>query len=126
MNWEELKSLRLVEGEFIRSDRVNLVLYRAPIITTPSGGKQRGEPVALPPQVARLTPFKRRLGDFVVETSMGHIEGYQFLLLGYHDMDIERGDTFSYQGREYEIREVDPDRDVRTQALVDYFGKSNG
>lgn len=118
----ELLMQRRQMQAYIEADSSSFKLFRKTRVRTPAGGWKWSDPVALDPQPGRLIPFKRRMVDFVVSTTAGQTEKLPYVLVGYHDLDVQQGDTFSYNDAEFVVKEVDPNRDIRTAAMVDYIG----
>lgn len=107
---------------FLRADMVRVVFTRRVKVDTPGGGWKWGTPQTLAPQEARLVDAKRRYGDVHVNTEAGNIDNWPYLLLGYHDMDVQEGDTFTIDTDKYEVKSVKADNNERTVAAVDYYG----
>lgn len=110
----------------IKSDPVDVILYRKTKVADGAGGWKYGPPAAVNggvPQRVTLIPFKRRMTEFLVNTELGPVPDLPYVLIGPHDMDIDQGDTFTYNGDNFEVQTIDiQNRDVFTAAQVDYFG----
>ena len=98
---------------FINADPITITLSRVPKISTPSGGYTEGTPTLLPPQIFRMTPFKRRLSDFTKDTQDGKILQADYILTGQWDCDVLRGDTFWFNGNSLEVISIEPLSDDR-------------
>lgn len=123
---ERLMGRRQIDA-LIRSDPIELILRRRAKIDVPGGGWRFGSETSLPPQTVTLTPFKRRMSEFVVGTELGEIIDGAYVVLGYSDLDIKRDDRFTHAGQEFTVVQVDIKTEVRTAAIVDYFGaKTSG
>jgi len=118
----ELVMRRRVVRAFILADAVRVSFTRRTLVETPAGGWVRTkEPTPLAPQVARLVPSKRRYAPPFVNTEEGEIPKWPYILLGYHDMDVQERDTFEIDGKLYEAKSIEPRREERTVVAVDYY-----
>lgn len=106
----------------IQADKVELSFIRSDRVDDGAGSWRKGPPRELPPQECALIPFKRRMTEFLVNTELGNVPDLPYVLLGFHTLDVKRGDTFTFQGEQYEVQTVDLKREVRVAAHVDYFG----
>lgn len=123
MNPVELKMRRRVVHAFIHADPVHVILVRATkTVKTPSGGWTTVKQPPLAPQLGRIVPAKRRYGFTGVNTEAGSIPLWPYNLLGLSDMDIQSGDTFVHSGDTYEVKSIEPDREERTVASIDFYG----
>lgn len=103
-------------------EAVPIVFRRRTKVDTPGGGWKWGTETALPAQMVCLIPFKRRMTDFLINTEAGEVANLPYVLVGPHDLDIQEGDLFTYQGDEFEVKTIDFKREIRTAAQVDYHG----
>jgi hypothetical protein len=114
-------------ARMIEDDPITVVLYRRVRETVPGGGwrfKGSGVGDPLRAQRMRLIPFKRRITQQLVSTELGELTDLPYILLGYHDADIQRGDYFRYNGDEFEVRGIDiAEPEIKTVCEVDYYGK---
>lgn len=111
----------------IRSNPLSLVLVRHARVEAPGGGYRKGEPTNIVPQTVTLIPFKRRMTEFMVNTELGDIPNLEYVLLGYYNTNIMRGDTFTYNGEQFEVDQVEFEKDIRVAAAIIYQGGlSNG
>lgn len=117
----ELKIRRRQIAQFIREDPTSIRLVRREKIEL-NGGWKWGPEVTLPEQITRIVPAKRRYGDATTNTEAGQVVNWPYILLGRYDMDIQEGDTFTYQGERFQVKSIEQDRDERTAAFLDYFG----
>lgn len=109
--------------EMIMTDSFQVTLRRRQKIATASGGWAWGEYEALQPQTARLIPFKRRVTEFLQNTELGEVSDLPYVLLGFHDMDAQRDDRFTYRGDEFILVTKDiGEPEVKCLFQVDYFG----
>ena len=110
-------------GALIDADPVDIILTRTPRVSDGAGGFLKGTPQELEPQTVTIIPFKRRMSEYQVNTELGDVIDYPYLVLGDHNLDIQRGDTFSWQGNIFEVHAIEVlEREVRIAAAVDYFG----
>lgn len=115
LDLKALPVLRKNMDAFIRADPLDIVLVRTEKKRTVSGGYVQVAPTPLPPQQFRLVPFKRRLSNFVARTDDGEIPGEDWVLVGRINVDIQRDDTFTYNGDEYRIISIEPKTDDRSK-----------
>ena len=107
----------------VDSDSVYITFHRRTKISTPANGWKWGPEETLDPQEVTLIPFKRRMTDFLVNTELGEVPDLPYVLVGSHDLDIQTGDWFMFQGSKFEVKTIDFKRGVRTAAEADYYGK---
>lgn len=120
----ELAVRRRLVREFIRVDSAEVSFVRASgRIKTPAGGYIDGPPDTLLPQTTRLIPAKRRYNSALVNSEAGDIEKWPYSLIGAHDLNVQEGDTFTYNGQEYEVKTIEPDREERTLVAIDFYGE---
>lgn len=106
----------------LRRDSKLVVLRRAAITRTPAGGYKKGEYLPLAPQWVALVPWRRRVSTFVVNSVAGDIPELAVSLVGPPDLDIQKGDRFTHEDQEYEVIQIDPDREIRTSCQANFFG----
>lgn len=113
---------------FVDAEEIQVELWRKDRVELASGGYGWGEPYQLPPQQARLVPFKRRYTQIVVNTQYGDVPELQYILVfPTPNADVKREDWFFYKGARYEVESIDEvSRLVRTAAEVIYKGTENG
>lgn len=121
---EQLVARRQID-KLIRDDPFDLVLLRKPRISQPGGGWRFGDPVPLPPQQVLIAPFKRRLSEYMVNTEQGTVADLPYVVLGRHDLDIQRFDEFDYEGQRMKVESLDLKKYIRILAQADYVGASN-
>lgn len=117
---------RRIVRQYIAEDPVDVAFVRQQKVTTPAGGWKLEDQPPLPPQRARIIPAKRRYGNATVNTESGQILDWPYILVGYHDMNIEPNDKFTWQGHHYQVKSIEPDREERTQAAIDFYGGPDG
>lgn len=106
----------------IKSDPTNVTFKRRTKINVAGGGWRWGPEQTLDPQEVKLTPFKRRMTEFLVDTQYGEVKDLPYIMVGRWNLDVEEGDTFWHQGEQYTVRTIDLDREERTACHIDYFG----
>lgn len=121
---EKIMSRRLVQAH-IQADRVTITLLRNGRVSDGAGGWISTASVPQTPFDAAIIPAKRRLAEFMINTELGDLPKYPFILLAPHDTDIRREDTFYWQGDLFEVQSVYIKTDVSTTAQIDYFGGDN-
>jgi hypothetical protein len=107
---------RLIRA-FVRSEPITVELQRPRRVTTDSGGLRSDGFDLIPPQVFRLTPFKRRLTlewGFTKEGERVHL--VEWVLVGEPDADVQEGDEFTHQNYIYRVEFVSDHRLYRTAA----------
>lgn len=124
MNRIELLMRRRNVAAFIDADPVDVVFSRSTKIRTPAGGWVEGPRTPLPsPQRVRIIDSVRRFADTQVNTEAGNITLTAKVLIGFHDMDIKVGDDFTWNNAQWEVKAIKDDREERTVAAIDYYGK---
>lgn len=112
---------------FIAADYVMVSFRRMAKIKTPAGSWTE-IPVdpPLPPQKVRIIPSKRRYGTPFENTEAGRITSWPYLMMGPHDMDIAEEDVFEWNGATYVVKSIEPRREERTIAAIDFRGVPDG
>lgn len=121
----ELIMARRQIDEMIKTDPVQVTFRRKVKTETADGGYTMSGPQPLQrgPQQARLIPFKRRMTEFLANTEVGELPNLPYVLLGRYNLDVQRGDLFTVDGEEFEVKTLDiSEREVKTLAHVDYYG----
>lgn len=106
----------------INDDSILVSFVRQTKVATDNGSWKPGPAVTLPPQQVRLVPFLRRLADTMVDSQFGEIPNVRYVLVGPHDLDVQVGDSFQFEGLPVRIDAVDPFREVRTSCAVVFYG----
>lgn len=113
-------------AQMIEDDPTEVVLRRRERVEVPGGGWRWADPVdgtPLKPQTVKLIPFKRRMTQFLVGTELGPMADLPYVLLGYHDMDIQKDDLFTFEGGEFEVKTLDlSEPEIKLAAAIDYYG----
>lgn len=125
MNRAELVVRRRLVKAFIDADPVDIVLTRTSKVATRGAGFKQGTPRDLDPLRGRIVPTKRRWTDPFVVIQPGDVIRYPFLFFCRFDADIEKNDEFEWNGEYFVIVSIDPKREERIQAGIDYLGKEN-
>lgn len=118
---ELLMARRQVDAE-IKSDPVNVQMVRRAKEDVPGGGWKWGSPTPGPILQVLIMPAKRRMSEMQVNTELGDVIDYPFILLARHTADIRRDDTFTWEGDEFEVQQVHIKAEVSVTAMIDYFG----
>lgn len=108
----------------IKADPVDVVFKRKTKVDLPDGGWKWSAALPLPKaQEVRLIPFKRRMTEFLVNTELGDVSDLPYVILGRHDLDLKKGDTFTISDQEFEVKTLDiSEAEVKTTGQVDYYG----
>ena len=114
-------SRRQVDAE-IKSDPVDIILERETWVNDGAGGQKPGPSTPLKKQEVLIAPAKRRLSSMIVNTELGQVIDYPYIVLGRYNLDIKRGDTFVWQGDTFEVQSLHIKDEVSKVAQVDYFG----
>lgn len=128
MNPIEMVMRRRVFRAFVEADPVSVAFLRSAGRTkTEAGGwVSTGNEVPLSPQVGRIVQSKRRYDSGLVNSEAGSIPDSQYQLLGFHTMDVEVDDRFTWLGNWYIIRGINDNRTESTLCAIDYDGPPNG
>lgn len=100
--------LRKVMKAFIDADGYPIVLNRPNMHRTGTGGYVKNGFTALPPQTFRLVMYRRRLTDLTTPTADGEVPTIPYVLVGYHDANIQRYDEFHLNGAYYRVQGLEP------------------
>jgi len=120
----ELAMQRRLTKAFIAADWRSVVLMRAEITEDGAGGFVTGEPAPLPSQVMRLIAQGSTGADSKQRmTANGQQVTPEYILLGLHDADIQRWDSFELDGRRYEVVFVNENRQYEAKGEVAYLGE---
>lgn len=126
---ERLMARRQVDAE-IKTDPIDIVVYRKPKVADGAGGWRWGPPTPVNggrPQTVLIAPAKRRLSDMLVNTELGDVVDYPYIIVAKHDAELQRGDLFTWNGDKFEVKTVHIKTEVSTIAQVDYYaGATNG
>lgn len=122
MNRTELVMARRQVDAEIKSDPIVVNMVRRTKIDVPGGGWRWSPPTQGPDIECLIMPTKRRMSEMQVNTEMGDIVDYSFILLARHDADIKRDDTFTWEGDQFEVQQVHIKEQVSVTAMIDYFG----
>lgn len=110
----------------IRQDPVEVVFMRRTKISKPGNSWEWSDytPVLVnnKPQIVVMIPFKRRMTEFLVNTELGDVADLPYVIVGPHDLDVQRDDTFEIDGEQFVVRTIDLKKQVRKACQVDYFG----
>lgn len=127
MNHVEMVMRRRNFRAFVKADPVSVSFVRQlPAVKTPSGGLVRPTPVTLAPQEARIVQSKRRYDPGLVNSEAGEIPDTEYLLLAYHNTDVQKDDTFKWRGQNYKVIGIHPTRTESTLCAIEFDGPDNG
>lgn len=121
---ELLMARRQVQAE-ISSDPVVITPIRKTKINTPDGGWRWSPPTPQGAITVLIMPAVRRLGDMLVNTELGEVPDYSYVVLAPHTADLKRDDIFYWEGQEFEVKSIHIKTQVSLTALVDYYGGEN-
>jgi len=122
MNPVELLMRRRNVLAFIEADSIEVVFTRETKTKTPAGGFITSWAPLSVCQIARIIPSKRRYAYTGVNTEAGQIPLWPYILEGLYNMDIKVDDKFTWDGQEYQVKSIEPDREEKTIAAIDFFG----
>ena len=112
---------RQIDAE-IKTDPVMITPIRRTQVSDGAGGYRWGPPTPQEPVEVLIMPAKRRLSDMQVNTELGEVIDYSYIVLARHDADIRRDDTFTWQGDEFEVKSIHIKTEISLTAQVDYYG----
>ncbi len=116
----ELRVQRSLTEKFIGADSFPVVLYRSSRTADGAGGWIPGDPAPLPPQVMRLIPLQDGAQERFTADGQAVTPGY--MLMGKHDADMARWDTFEHRGATYEVVFINENRHYQVKGEVVYRG----
>lgn len=116
----ELRMQRRLTAAFVHQSRQMVVLRRAERTPDGAGGFTEGTPVSLRPQ--RFALVIQVLEGTTANEHATTPEADAYALVGRHDADIRVGDRLTFDGREYWVTFIHPDRSYETRAEVGYLG----
>lgn len=119
---------RRVFRAFVEADPVSIAFLRSSGRTkTEAGGwVSNGNDTPLSPQTGRIVQSKRRYDSGLVNSEAGEIPDSQYMLLGFHTMDVAVDDRFVWLGNWYSVKGIHKNRTESTLCAVDYEGPPNG
>lgn len=102
-----MQARRNVERQIARNPS-SIVIRRTREVDDGAGGSYR-ETVELPAQTVRIFMSTLTGTDAKDSTGLGgHIQTQRWGLLAAWDADINKGDTFTHQGRQFRVRSIGP------------------
>jgi len=120
----ELLMRKRVSSAFIGAYAIKVQFKREIKVRTAAGGYTKSLVTLENCQIARIIPSKRRYAYIGVNTEAGEIPHWPYILEGHPDMDIEQGDRFTWNDEEYQVKSIEPTRDEKTIAAIDFYGKN--
>ena len=121
---ERIMGRRQVDA-IIRADPAVITLVRRAKVSTPDGGWRWDSPATLPPIEVSIVPAKRRLSEMLVNTELGDVVDYPYVILARWNTDIRRNDRFTWNGDQFEVQSIHIKQEQEVIALVDYYGGAN-
>jgi len=115
----ELAAQRAATKWYVDADAFDCVLIRATEVSNGAGGYIMQD-VPLNQQRLRMNPLQDATTERV--TPDGRKLRPAYMLIGYHDADVERLDRFFKDGREYEIVFLVENQQYQVKAEVAYVG----
>lgn len=122
----EVRAQRIITAYFIKADSLEVTLFRVERTSDGAGGYTTGSPAPLPPQVMRLVPLQdgaSAAGPANRFTADGQAVRPSYMLIGKHDADMERFDTFTLNTGRYEVVFVNANRQYEVKGEVAYLGQ---
>lgn len=116
----ELRVQRLLTASFIKADSVEVTITRNSVVSDGEGGYTR-QAVTLAVQTMRLLPLSDGADQRL--TADGQMVAPKYMLMGDHDADLERWDTFSLDSDRYEVVFVNENRQYQVKGEVVYRGQ---
>jgi hypothetical protein len=114
----ELKMNRLNTKAFIDAKPVQLVLQRADDQRTASGGRTKGQFKDVPEQTFRIIEQGAPSAPQIINLTDGTAREVNFWLLGMHDADMQKGDSWRENGRDWIVGDIIRDNGYETRGLV--------
>lgn len=121
-NAEFFKVNRELTSAYIADNPVQVVLTPTVVTVTASGGRQRSPGVPRASQTVRLIEFATVVGYGGTRASEGEVHGHRWVMLMEHDAEVERLDTFLYDGVYWIVADFEPKNGYETRAVVDRHG----
>lgn len=119
---ERLMGRRQVDA-LIKSDPAVIHPLRKTKIPDSSGGHRWSDPTPIAePLEVLIAPAKRRLSPMMVNTELGNVVEYPYIVLARHNADLNPDDIFTWEGDEFEVKSIHIKTQVSITAQVDYYG----
>lgn len=117
----ELAAQRRLTASFIEADPLEIQLMRATRTPNGSGGYRTSDPAPVGGlQRLRLIPLQD--GQTERYDANGKQVFPQYMLMGPHDADMQRWDTFELAGTRYQIVFINQNSQYETKGEVAYLG----
>lgn len=116
----ELAAQRRLTKTFVWADAKDIELVRTERVPDGAGGVILGDPVRLPPQTMRLIPGQDGAQERFTAEGVAVKPSYK--LLGTHEADMQRWDTFELDGHRYEVVFINENRQYQVKGEVVYHG----
>lgn len=106
----------------ILTDPVDIIPIRETKISDGAGGWIASDPTPREPIQVLIAPAKRRLSEMLVNTELGFVVKYPYIVLARHLADLEQEDIFFWEGEKFQVKSLHIKTQVSITAQVDYFG----
>lgn len=108
---------------YINQNAIEVVLRRGKWEADGKGGTLKAPPLPLPSQVCRMVAIGLVRAVTERTTADGRVVVPSYVLVGMPEFDVEVGDIFTYDDRDYEVVNVSRLPEWRTQAEVVNHGQ---
>lgn len=115
----EVAAQRRITAAFVDADRFSCVLTREQRVPDGEGG-YTNELAQIGAQWLRLVPLQDATQDRTDAT--GNVVSPGYMLIGPYSADIKRGDTFTKEGRRYEVVFILENQQYQVKGEVTYLG----
>jgi hypothetical protein len=116
---ERIMARRQVQAT-IKADPVKIIPIRVTKVSDGAGGWTESPPTPKKPITGTIVPAKRRLSNMLTNTELGDVLRAPYIFLGPHDADLRRGDTFDWNGSDFEVKELELKEEISVTAQIDY------
>lgn len=114
---------RYTTKKYIREDdTITVSLDRKTYVAKPGGGRDKISST-LPPQTFRITNLSANDGQAFSSSDDGEVRKFLYLLIGEHDADIAKDDTWQEGDRHYTVEGTWPSNGYETRASVTAFAR---
>jgi hypothetical protein len=113
---------RELTSAYIAENPTQVVLTPQVDAVTSSGGRQRSPGTSRASQTVRLIEFTTIVGYGGLRASEGQVHAHRWVMLMEYDAVVERHDTFTYDGVEWEVVDFEPRNGYEIRAVVDRRG----
>lgn len=107
----------------INADPSLITPLRKSRVSAPGGGwRWADNPTPIGPYEVLIAPAKRRLSDMLVNTELGDVTQYPYIVVARHTAVLKKDDTFVWQGETFVVKSIHIKTSVSVTAQVDYLG----